>query len=85
MPLSLKDKETDELARRLASLTGESLTEAIRTSLRERLRQEQLKRGGGPELASALLEIASRCAALPMLDDRSEDEILGYDEQGLPR
>lgn len=84
MALSLKDKETDSLARQVASLTGETLTEAIRTSLRERLRHEQLKRGEGPELAKALDEIAKRCAALPVLDYRSNDEILGYDENGIP-
>ena len=83
MALSLKDKETDSLARQVASLTGETLTEAIRTSLRERLRHERLKRGEGPELARALEEIAERCAALPVLDTRSEDEILGYDENGI--
>jgi antitoxin VapB len=84
MALSLKDPETDALARKVASLTGESLTEAVRSALRERLRHEQLKRGEGPALESALKEIARRCAALPVLDDRSEDEILGYGEDGLP-
>lgn len=84
MAISLKDPETDRLARQVASLTGETLTEAIRTSLRERLRHEQLKRGEGPELAKALEEIARRCAALPVLDHRSDDEILGYDENGIP-
>ena len=84
MALSLKDPETDRLARQVASMTGESLTEVVRTSLRERLRQEKLKRGEGPNLAKELEAIANRCAALPILDDRSEDEILGYDETGLP-
>jgi antitoxin VapB len=84
MALSLKDPETDALARQVASLTGETLTEAVRTSLRERLRHEQLKRGEGPELKTALAEIAARCAALPVLDSRSEDEILGFDDNGIP-
>ena len=84
MALSLKDPETDSLARQVARLTGETLTEAVRGALRERLRQEQLKRGEGPDLARALAEIARRCAALPLLDDRSEDDILGYDENGVP-
>lgn len=84
MALSLKDKETDRLARQVSSLTGETLTEAIRTSLRERLRNEQLRRGGGPELAKALEDIARRCAALPVLDHRSDDDILGYDANGIP-
>ena len=84
MALSLKDPETDRLARQVANLTGETLTEAVRTSLRERLSQEKLKRGEGPDLAKKLGEIANRCAALPELDNRSADEILGYDENGLP-
>lgn len=35
-------------------------------------------------LADELEAIASRCASLPVLDDRSPDEIIGYDENGLP-
>ncbi|MFO1038950.1 MAG: type II toxin-antitoxin system VapB family antitoxin [Geminicoccaceae bacterium] len=84
MALSLKDPETDRLAREVASLTGESLTMAIRTALAERLRRERLKRGEGPALARDLGMIARRCAALPVLDTRTDDEILGYDENGLP-
>jgi len=84
MALSLKDKETDSLAREVASLTGETLTEAVRGALRERLRQEQLKRGQPPWDHAAIQQIIDRCAALPILDDRSEDEILGYDENGIP-
>ena len=48
MALSLKDQETDSLARQVANLTGESLTEAVRGALRLRLRDEQLKRGKQP-------------------------------------
>jgi antitoxin VapB len=84
MALSLKDKETDSLAREVASLTGETLTEAVRGALRERLRQEQLKRGQPPWDQAAIQRIIDRCAALPILDHRSEDEILGYDENGIP-
>ena len=84
MALSFKDVETDRLARQIAKLTGETLTEAVRTSLAERLRRERLKRGDAAGLARVLEEIAASCAALPVLDDRTEDEILGYDEHGLP-
>jgi antitoxin VapB len=84
MALSLKDPETDSLARQVASLTGETLTQAVRTSLRERLRHEQLKRGERPWDDAAIQAIIDRCAALPVLDDRTDDEILGYDENGLP-
>jgi antitoxin VapB len=84
MALSLKDPETDSLARQVASLTGETLTQAVRRALRERLRHEQLKRGERPWDQARIDAIVAHCAALPVLDDRSEDEILGYDENGIP-
>jgi antitoxin VapB len=84
MALSLKDKETDSLARQVAALTGESLTEAVRGALRLRLRDEQLKRGKPGWDDRAIDEIIERFADLPLLDSRTDDEILGYDEHGLP-
>jgi hypothetical protein len=30
------------------------------------------------------MAIADHCASLPVLDTRSEDEIMGWDENGLP-
>ncbi|MFO1424423.1 MAG: Arc family DNA-binding protein [Candidatus Competibacteraceae bacterium] len=36
------------------------------------------------ERLSAIMEISRRCAALPELDPRSTDKIIGYDENGLP-
>lgn len=82
--LNIKDAEADRLARRLAALTGESLTAAVRTALRERLERVS-GRGAGRRLADELDEIAMRCAALPVLDERPEEEILGYGADGLPR
>ena len=84
MALSFKDQETDRLARQVASLTGESLTEAVRGALRLRLRTEQLKHGRAPWDDTAIDAIIARSGALPVLDDRTEDEILGYDDNGLP-
>jgi len=84
MALSLKDPETDRLARQVASLTGETLTEAVRTSLSERLRRERLKRGRAPNLADELEAIVARSDGLSVLDSRAPDEIIGYDENGLP-
>jgi antitoxin VapB len=85
MALSLKDAETDRLAREVAKLTGESLTQAVRTALAERLEREQRKRGRRKGLAVRLNELAKECAALPDYDTRSPDEIIGYDEYGVPR
>jgi antitoxin VapB len=84
MALSLKDPETDSLARQVARLTGETLTEAVRTSLSERLKRERLKRGRPPHLADELEAIVARSDGLPMLDSRSLEEIIGYDDNGLP-
>ncbi len=83
MPLSIKDPQADRLARDLANATGESLTTAVATALRERLERV---RGlvSAADLAGELTTIAVRCAALPVLDERLEAEILGYDEHGLP-
>lgn len=83
MALNIKDPGTDRLARELAGLTGESITAAVEASLRERLERVR-DRPRGQDLAAELDVIALRCAALPVLDDRPESEILGYDEHGLP-
>jgi antitoxin VapB len=85
MALSLKDKETDRLAREVAALTGETLTEAIRKALAERLERERLRRGESTRLADWLEQLGRECAALPDYDTRSPDEIVGYDETGMWR
>jgi antitoxin VapB len=79
--LSIKSVEADELARELARVTGESLTDAITVALRERLERVRPDR---TDLVERLLAIGESGHALPRLDQRSDDEILGYDEQGLP-
>jgi antitoxin VapB len=84
MALSLKDPETDRLAREVSRLTGESLTQAVRTALAERLERERRRRGrSGKSLAEELDALAKECAALPVLDPRTPDEIIGYDENGM--
>jgi antitoxin VapB len=85
MALSLKDAVTDRLAREVAALTGESLTEAVRTALAERLDRERLKRGRSRDLAARLAAIGVACAALPDVDTRPPDEIVGYDADGMWR
>lgn len=80
MPLNIKSAETDRLARQLAAETGESLTEAVRKALAERL--ERCRRRGPTARRLALRELRARVSALPRLDDRGDDEILGYDADG---
>lgn len=85
MALSIKDPETDELARRLADRTGESLTDAVKQALRERL-QRELRSDADAGLSDRLLEIGSRCAEQMAEPYHSSDHAeLLYDESGLPR
>lgn len=82
MGLSIKNAEAEQLARELAALKGESLTEAILVALRER--RERHRAEAPPEdLAKALLDIGRRYRRRPLLDAREPDESL-YDDQGLP-
>lgn len=84
MALSIKDPKTETLARELARRTGESITEATRRALEDRLRRV-IGAKKAPLLLEEMAAIRKRVAALPVLDRRSPDEILGYDEDGLPR
>jgi antitoxin VapB len=60
MALSIKTEEADRLARRLSKLTGESLTEAVTTALRERLERERARRAGSGDLPSQLANLLAR-------------------------
>jgi antitoxin VapB len=84
MALSIKDKETEALARRLAARTGESLTVATRRALEDRLRRLGDDDRRKADLLDDLAAIRRRVSALPELDTRSPEEIIGYDENGLP-
>jgi len=84
MALNIRNPEADRLAEELARATGETKTEAVIRAMRERMERVRRERGGA-RLVDELDEIARACAALPVRDRRSAEEILGYDEQGLPR
>jgi antitoxin VapB len=85
MALSIRNPETEKLARQVSRLTGETLTDAIGKSLRERLERLKRNRGRSREaVRKDIDEILARVDALPELDTRTPDEIIGYDENGLP-
>ena len=81
MALSIKNVEAERLARELAEERGTTVTGAIIGALEEALRRTR-HRKVAPSIREAILEISDRCAALPDIDTRPADEILGYDEQG---
>jgi antitoxin VapB len=84
MALNIRNPETEELAKTLAKLTGETKTQAVTKALRDRLERVR-RRLSGRRLADELDEIALHSASLPILDARDADAILGYDASGLPR
>lgn len=71
MPLVIPSNEAEELASEFARLTEQANVEAVKRAIRERSADE-------------LDEIALHCAALPVLNPGSSDEIVGYDDRGLP-
>jgi antitoxin VapB len=84
MSLNIMDLATEKFVREPAAITGESVMAAVRRAAEERLQRVRLQRAGR-SLAAEMREIGRRCAALPDLDARTADEILGYNVHGLPR
>ena len=83
MALSIKSDEADRLARELSAETGETLTEAVETALRERLDREHAKHAAS--MRTRLARLAADVRAMRVTDDRTPEEIVGYDDTGLPR
>ena len=82
MAISIRNEKTEKLAREVASLTGESLTQTITHSLEERL--NRLKgRKTAIDLKQEIMLISQRCQNLPDIDPRTADEILGYNQDGV--
>ena len=83
MALNIEHPEADQLARALARTTGESITEAVLTAIKERLQRES-GRGNTDAVRRNIRSVQQRFAAKRGSDTRTPDEIIGYDEHGLP-
>ena len=83
MPISIKNSNTENLVREVATLTGASLTETIHDALEDRLNRLKRERSGRT-LLQEIEEIAMRCSQRPVISSLTADEILGYDEFGIP-
>lgn len=77
--LYIKNPAAHELATKVSKKLGVTLTEAVIRSL-----QDQLRAKPRPIDWKKVEAIQKEIAALPVLDSRTDDEILGYDEFGLP-
>lgn len=81
--MSIKTEEADRLARELAAVTHESLTEAVTIALRERL--DRLRSENQVDIVGRLDRLSREYLRQRVDDERTPDEILGYDEVGLPQ
>ncbi len=83
MGLTIGSEEARHLAEELAALTGESVSAVVTVALRERLNRERRRRSRSG-VADGLMELGRRYAALPDRDPGTADDLVGYDEHGLP-
>jgi len=81
--LNIKDQGTYALARQLADRTGTSLTRAVHSALEHEL-ERMTARHDRASLIADLNAIVEEASKLPVFDSRTPDEIIGYDESGLP-
>lgn len=84
MPLNIKNERAHDLARQVADKTGESLTTAVIVALEERLQRVAPVQKDKERLIAEINAIVEHASRLPVLDPRTPDEIIGYDENGLP-
>jgi len=82
MAILIKDREADQLIRALAERTGESITDAVKEAVRERLQRLPLSDDEIAARKRKLAALIARADAMPTLDDRTPDEIIGYNEFG---
>jgi antitoxin VapB len=83
------DPDTERLAQKLAEATGKPLPTIVKEAIAAKAEAAGVstrarKRLVGQDLIDRMTAISDRCAALPVLDPRSPDQIVGYDEFGVP-
>jgi len=84
MALSIRNPRAEQLVREVAAESGENLTQAIIHALEERLDRLRGRRTIS-DTAQEIMKISKRCSSLPDQDQRTPEEILDYDQSGIPR
>lgn len=82
MAVLIKDREADQMIRALAERTGESITDAVKTAVRERLHKLPPSEAEIAARKRKLAELYAKWDAIATVDDRTPDEIIGYNELG---
>ena len=83
MALHITNPEAERNVRALAAATGETIADAVNNAAKAQLRLVGAP-ANDPNMMDDVMEIMRRFDSLPVLDNRTADEILGYDENGLP-
>ena len=84
------DPDPARLAQRLAQVTGKPVPVIVKKAIAAKAEAAGVAaprgaRLSGQALIDRMTEISEHCAALPVLDPRPADEIIGYGDFGLPR
>ena len=82
MTVLIKDEEADRLIRQLAERTGETITDAVKGAVAEKLARTPLTEAEIADRRAKLDAILAKFDAMPTVDHRSADEILGYNDNG---
>jgi antitoxin VapB len=82
MAILIKDQEADQMIRMLAERTGESITDAVKQAVRERLDRVPLTEDEIAARKRKIEALIAKAGAIPIVDDRTPDEIIGYNEFG---
>jgi antitoxin VapB len=80
MKVVIDDPEFDEAVKELVAATGETEFVSLKIAVKERL--DRVTRRSAKEYMAKIREITSRVEEMPVLDARSDDEIIGYNEHG---
>ncbi len=84
MALNIKNPELEDDVRWLARRRGQGITEVLRAAVAREVEREKRipRRGSAEELQRRIQAIVDDVKKLSVLDDRSDDEIIGYNEHG---
>jgi antitoxin VapB len=82
MTVLIKDEEADRMIRQLAERTGETITDAVKNAVSERLAKTPLSEQEIAARRAKLQAILAKLDAMPTVDHRTPDEIIGYNDKG---
>lgn len=82
MAVLIKDEEADRLIRELAARTGETITDAVKNAVAQRLKSMPLSDEAKSERLRRMDAVLAKLDAIPTVDHRSHEQVLGYNERG---